>query len=257
MELFDLSDKVVLVTGGYGYLGIGLCRGLAAAGASVIVLGRSQASFDQRLAHHSPNIRFVICDVADSGSVRDAFATVEREQGRINVLINNAMFVRGQDPLGISDEDWALTIDGNLNSVYRCIREVSPYFQKNSGGKIINICSMYGLVSPDFSVYDESPEYLNPPHYGAAKAAVIQLTRYFARYLGPRNIQVNAISPGAFPNETVQQNAAFTDKLKKKTALGRIGQPHDLAGAVVFLSSPASDYVTGHNLVVDGGWTCI
>jgi gluconate 5-dehydrogenase len=96
---------------------------------------------------------------------------------------------------------------------------------------------------------------LNPPHYGAAKAAVIQLTKYFAHYLGTSNIQVNTISPGAFPSGKVQEDSSFIRSLEKKTALKRIGRPPDLVGAFVFLSSGASDYVTGHNLVVDGGWT--
>ena len=114
---------------------------------------------------------------------------------------------------------------------------------------------MYGMVSPDFSIYEEFPNFLNPPHYGAAKAAVIQLTKYFAHYLGTEDIQVNAVSPGAFPSEKVQENNLFIKSLEKKTALKRIGQPSDLVGAFVFLSSNASDYITGHNLVVDGGWT--
>jgi NAD(P)-dependent dehydrogenase (short-subunit alcohol dehydrogenase family) len=114
---------------------------------------------------------------------------------------------------------------------------------------------MYGMVSPDFSVYEQSPDFLNPPHYGAAKAGVLQLTRYFAQYLGPKNIQVNAISPGPFPNAKTQEDKAFIKALAARTSLKRIGQPEDLMGSVVFLSSAASDFMTGQNLVVDGGWT--
>jgi len=259
VSVFDMDGRVVLVTGGYGHLGSGMCLGLAEYGARVVVLGRSAEKFRARLgscAGKAPGgIFFVPCDVASTASIQDAFAQAQEVCGRIDVLVNNAVYVRGQAPLGIDDEGWATTMDGALNSVYRCIREVVPYFLGAGRGKIVNISSMYGMVSPDFRVYDESPAFLNPPHYGAAKAGVIQLTKYFAQYLGRDNIQVNAISPGPFPSAKVQEDGRFVEALAAKTALGRIGRPEDLVGAIVFLSSRASDYVTGHNLVVDGGWT--
>jgi gluconate 5-dehydrogenase len=193
--------------------------------------------------------------VSSTDEVKQAFSRVFEEHQAIDVLVNNAVSVRGRDPLQISDPEWEYSVDGALSSVYRCIREVAPYLVRNGRGKIINISSMYGMVSPDFRIYEDCPAFLNPPHYGAAKAGVIQLTRYFARYLGPHNIQVNCISPGPFPNESVQHNQGFVHALEERTALGRIGRPEDLVGAVVFLSSAAADFVTGHNLVVDGGWT--
>ena len=255
MALFDLHGKIVLVTGGYGHLGTAMCNGLAEFGATVYVLGRSEEKYKNRFSDNNTSIHFQHCDISDTESIRTAFAYIYQTHSRIDVLINNAMYVSGQQPLGITDEEWAHSIDGTLNSVYRCIREIAPYFQKLEKGKVINISSMYGMVSPDFRIYESAPEYWNPPHYGAAKAGVLQLTKYFAQLLGPTNVQVNAISPGPFPSDKVQQNQAFIKALKEKTALRRIGNPEDLVGAVVFLSSPAADYITGHNLVVDGGWT--
>ena len=252
-DLFSLENKTVLVTGGYGYLGREICEGLAGCGAKVYVLGRSTEKFNSAFGETS--IKFVHCDIASTESITGAFAEVFAKEEKIDVLVNNAFYVKSQNPLNISDEDWAYSIDGSLNSVYRCIREIVPFFVKKGAGKIINVSSMYGMVSPDFSVYEDSPNFLNPPHYGAAKAAVIQLTKYFAHYLGTSNIQVNTISPGAFPSGKVQEDSSFIRSLEKKTALKRIGRPPDLVGAFVFLSSGASDYVTGHNLVVDGGWT--
>jgi len=257
MLLFNMNEKVVLITGGYGHLGASICRGLSDCGAIVYVLGRSKEKFTSKFKENRTNIHFITCDISSTLSISQAFDEVHTKKNTIDVLINNAVYVRGQKPLEISDEDWAYSIDGVLNSVYRCIREIVPYFQKKGAGKILNISSMYGMVSPDFAIYDNSPDFLNPPYYGVAKAGVIQLTKYFAQYLGQYNIQINTVSPGPFPNETVQQDKQFIDALKKKTALKRIGNPDDLIGAIVFLSSNASDFVTGHNLVVDGGWTII
>lgn len=232
-----------------------MCQGLSDFGATVYVLGRSEEKFSHRFDHGDKAIRFKRCDISNTVDIQQSFSEVFEEHQAIDILVNNAAYVRGQGPLDISDDDWKDTVDGVLNSIYRCIREVTPYFLMRSRGKLINISSMYGVVSPDFRIYDDSPEFLNPPHYGAAKAAVIQLTKYFAQYLGPHNIQVNCISPGPFPSDSVQQDKKFVQALENRTSLGRIGKPEDLVGAVVYLSSAAADFVTGHNLAVDGGWT--
>jgi gluconate 5-dehydrogenase len=254
-DLFSLRGQLVLLTGGYGYLGRAVAQGLAAHGATVVVLGRDQAAFQQAFAT-SPSIHFQPCDVADTASVQAALAAVEAQHGLPAVLINNAFYSRGSRPDQLSDEEFALGLDGSLGSTYRCIREGLPYLRRRGGGKIINVASMYGVVAPDFGAYEATPQFTNPPHYGAAKAGVIQLTKYFASYLGPENIHVNCVTPGAFPSPAVQeQSAEFVGQLTRRIPLGRLGQPADLVGAFVFLASRASDFVTGHNLVVDGGWT--
>jgi NAD(P)-dependent dehydrogenase (short-subunit alcohol dehydrogenase family) len=255
MYLFDLKGKVIIVTGGYGHLGTAMCLALSNFGAIVYVIGKSQEKFNCQFANLVPVINFMHCDISNTNNIQQSFSEIFEEHQAIDVIVNNAVYLHGQTPLEISDEDWQYSIDGTLNSVYRCIREVVPYFLKNQMGKIVNISSMYGMVSPDFQMYENHPDFLNPPHYGAAKAGVIQLTKYFAQYLGHHNIQVNAISPGPFPNDSVQQNNDFIKILASKTALKRIGRPEDIVGAVAFLSSNAADFVTGHNLVVDGGWT--
>ncbi|WP_347156606.1 SDR family NAD(P)-dependent oxidoreductase [Pontibacter chitinilyticus] len=253
--LFSLQNKVALVTGGYGYLGTAISESLVEAGAQVYVLGRSQDKFEEAFKYITAGkISFEHCDISSTESVQQAFRNIAQQAGKLDILVNNAFYSKGQQPEQLSDEEWAYGIDGNLNSVYRCIREVIP-FLKEQGGKIINVSSMYGLVSPDFSIYEESPASLNPPHYGAAKAGVLQLTRYFACYLGKYNINVNAVTPGPFPNEKVQQDQAFIARLEKKNPLRRIGTPQDLKGAFVYLASDASAYMTGQNLVLDGGWT--
>ncbi len=255
-ELFSLNNKVVVITGGYGYLGKSISAGLAEAGATVLVAGRDKEKFQSTFSDKAHlSISFTEMDISDNASIKRSFASVVQEYGHIDVLINNAFFSRGNDPENISDEDWQYSIDGSLNSVYRTIREVLPYMKKQGKGRIINVSSMYGMVSPDFSVYEDIPQFLNPPQYGAAKAGVIQLTKYMASLLGKFNINVNSISPGPFPSKAVQENKVFIDRLKKKNPLGRIGVPDDLKGPFVFLASDASEYVTGQNLAVDGGWT--
>lgn len=253
MSIFSLKNKNVLITGGYGYLGKAICQGLLAHGAKVWVLGRSEEKFTQTFVNQS-DIFFIPADVSDNQSIQAAFRQISTQVSQIDVLINNAFYSKGQHPETMSDDEWATGMDGTLNSVYRCIREIIPYFKKQGQGKIINVSSMYGVVSPDFKVY-ENNNFLNPPHYGAAKAGVLQMTRYFACYLGKHNILVNAVTPGAFPSDTVQKNQEFIDDLSAKTPLGRIGKPEELQGAFVYLASDASSFMTGQNIVVDGGWT--
>lgn len=256
---FDLKGKVIIVTGGYGHLGNAITQSLLFHGAKVIVLGKSKEKFDNTFVKNNKilnDLDFIKCDVSDSVEIKEALETVYNNNKKIDVLINNAFYIKGSSPPDkMSDEDWSYGIDGTLNSIYRCIREIIPFFKIQKSGKIINVSSMYGLVSPDFSVYENFPEGLNPPHYGAAKAGVIQLSKYFANFLGKDGVTVNTITPGAFPSENVQRNTDFIEVLRKKTALERIGKPEELAGAFVFLSSDASSYITGQNIIVDGGWT--
>jgi NAD(P)-dependent dehydrogenase (short-subunit alcohol dehydrogenase family) len=177
---FDLKGKVVVITGGYGHLGQAITRSLVFHNATVIVFGRNEDKF---LKEFNPKerekIHFLQGDILESSSIAKAFDSVAREFGKIDVLINNAVSSRGQSPETMKDDDWVFGVDGTLNSVFRCIREGLPYL-KSSKGKIINVSSMYGMVAPDFEIYNEHPEFLNPPHYGAAKAGVIQLTKYYA-----------------------------------------------------------------------------
>jgi NAD(P)-dependent dehydrogenase (short-subunit alcohol dehydrogenase family) len=251
---FDLKDKVVLVTGGYGHLGKAITESLVYHNAIVYVLGRDKAKFDEAF-QHSANLHFVTCDIADSESIEQSLDEVLSKEGRIDTLINNAFYSRGQSPEEMFDEDFAYCLDGTLSSVFRVIKSLIPIYKKQQKGKIINVSSMYGVIAPQFEAYTEYPEYLNPPHYGAAKAGVIQLTKYYASYLGQHNVQVNCVTPGPFPSYTVQEKSGFIEELEKRTCLGRIGTPEDLAGAFVFLASDASNFITGQNILVDGGWT--
>lgn len=255
---FNLQQKIVLITGGYGHLGAAVTESLVFHGATVFVLGRDKEKFEKTFLN-SPvdkqKLHFQECDIADTSSIAAAFKNVFDKTGKIDVLINNAVYSKGQSPEDMTDEEWAIGIDGVLNSSFRAIREIIPYFINSAGGKIINVSSMYGMVSPQFEIYDEFPQFLNPPHYGAAKAGIIQLTKYYASYLGKYNITVNAVTPGPFPSPQVQKHAGFVKELKNKTSLNKIGTPEDLAGTFVFLVSDTTNFITGQNIVVDGGWT--
>lgn len=254
VKTFDLSNKVILVTGGYGYLGKAAVDALLYHGATVYVLGRKYEEF-KRIFNDNKKLKFEAFDVSSSNSIKNVFKRIIEKESYINVLINNAFYSSGQSPERMTDEDFSFGLEGVLASVFKCIREITPFFKIQGSGKIINVSSMYGMVAPDFSLYKDSPQFLNPPHYGAAKAGIIQLTKYYASYLGEYGIQVNAISPGPFPSENVQNDKDFVERLKNNTLLKKIGKPEDLAGSFVFLSSDTSDFITGQNIVVDGGWT--
>jgi NAD(P)-dependent dehydrogenase (short-subunit alcohol dehydrogenase family) len=259
IQTFNLQNKIILVTGGYGHLGKAISESLAFHGAKVYVLGRNRDGFNKSFASTDADLIsrlfFQSCDVSNTEQIAAAYKTIFEKEGKIDVLVNNAAYSRGQNPETLSDEDWDFGIEGTIGSLFKCLREIIPFFKESGAGKIINVSSMYGMVAPQFEIYDDFPQFLNPPHYGAGKAAIIQLTKYYSSFLGKYNINVNAVTPGPFPSEAVQKTEGFVKELEKKTSLGRIGHPEDLAGAFVFLSSEASNFITGQNIVVDGGWT--
>jgi len=259
-NIFDLTDKVILITGGYGHIGSGIVEGLLNFGAKVIVAGRSQDKFHERFGNMGlENLYFEEFDISQSSSYfRERFSLLKEKYGQIDVVINNALFARGNSQLEMSDEDFEHTLNGVLNSVHKSIKAIVPIFRDQGRGKIINIASMYGHVSPNFDrLYKDGCEgYTNPPHYGAAKAGVIQLTRYYAALLGKENIYLNTISPGPFSKKQIQKdNPIFIERLKSSNPLHKIGQPEDMVGTIVLLSSMASDFITGQNICIDGGWT--
>lgn len=256
LDLFSLKGKVAVVTGGAGHLGSAMTDGLTEAGAKVVVFARSKEKFDSKYIGRD-DVVFFEGDIASTESVQACYRYTVEIFGQIDILVNDAVFLKGGGklPEDIDDAILSYSADGIFSSAYRCIREVIPYME-GRGGKIVNIASMYGVVAPNLSMYsDVCSAYLNPIHYGALKAAVLQMTKYFGAYLIKKGINVNAVTPGTYPSPKVQQNEEFVRRLSEKNPAGRIGIPEDLKGAVVYLSSTASDYVVGQNIIVDGGWT--
>ena len=255
--LFDLTGKVAVVTGGTGYLGAENVKILKDFGATVVNADIRDVEARWEGGEKNTADLFVFCDISSTESIANCFKTVYETYGKIDILVNCAAFsgAHGKNSWleHMPDDVWETGVDGTLGVVFRGIREVVPYMKEN-GGSIINYCSMYGLVSPDLRIYGDNPQR-QPPTYGAAKAGVAQLTRYAAADLAHYGIRVNAVTPGPFPNPNNQDDVKFNESLAGKTMLNRYGQSYEMAGAVLLLASDASSFMTGTNIVVDGGWT--
>ena len=260
---FGLNDRVVLLTGAAGHLGSAMAVGLSRAGAHVVLNGRNRKELElvaRRIQEGGGHPDVLAFDVADATAVQEGIKQLRDRVGRLDILINNAYHGRVGSLAVSSDADFEQSYRLSVVAAARLVREVEDLLaaagEHNQGGaSVINVASMYGMVSPDFREYQDPNEY-NPPFYGAAKAALIQLSRYLACQLAPHRIRVNCVSPGPFPADSVQAAApGFCSRLANRVPLGRFGQPEDLVGPIVFLASDAAAFVTGHNLVVDGGWT--
>lgn len=256
-DLFSLKNRTALVTGGAGYLGLAMCETLAELGANVVLASRDE----EKCKNAAATLQEIFSDVRLIGlrlellepeSITDCLQIVEREFGGLDILINNAWSGKKNSWESITEEDWRYDIDMSLNAPFRLVKAAFPLLEARRGA-ILNIASMYGHVAPDHRIY-EGTNFANPPSYGAAKAGVIQFTKYLASFLSPYGIRANAISPGAFPHPPTREHKIFLDRLSGKNPLNRVGEPHELKGAVALLCSDAGSYMTGQNICVDGGW---
>lgn len=258
MDIFSLKGKKIVITGGAGYLGEAMSDGLAKYGATVVIASRNKEKNEELASRLSAKYNIpcygYFIDVSKAESVKTTFQKIISDLGGIDVLVNNSYFGISGTVEEMSDKDWSLGIDGSINNVFRCVNAVLPHMKSQKNGNIINIASMYGMVSPNPSIYGSSG-YDNPANYGAGKAAIIQFTKYLTCHYGREGIRVNSVSPGPFPNKVVQENKEFLNNLKERSPLGRIGEPEELQGVLVFLASDASSYIAGENIAIDGGWT--
>jgi NAD(P)-dependent dehydrogenase (short-subunit alcohol dehydrogenase family) len=260
-NFFSLEKKTALVIGGSGYLGFEMSKSLFLMGARIIIASRNKKNFDKNIKKFKFNlkekkkIKFLKLNISNYQSINSFYKRlVTISNSKIDILINCAWNGKKNTLESINDKDWDHDINISLSSTFKITKKLLPLL-KLSKGKIINIASMYGHVAPDYKIYDNK-NLSNPPSYGAAKAGIIQLTKYLASYLSPYMIKVNSISPGAFPfPSTIKKFPKFINKLKKKSVLGRIGNPKDLSGIIVLLCSEAGDYINGQNICVDGGWS--
>lgn len=260
--MFDFQNKVVLAVGGVGYLCSPACDRFAERGASLVVtdLDESRAQeFAQRLeSEYSAQALGAACDVGDEKSIRNVVAQTVEKFGRIDVLINAAYKgSHGKTFEELPHDVFDSAAHVQLSGSFLLAREAAKHMQ--SGANMVFFSSMYGRISPELSIYHD-PMPPNPIDYGVVKAGLEQMIRYLAVYHAPQNIRVNGVAPGAFPhavsvgfNEPGFQ--AFVQRLANKSPMQRIGRQEELAGPVVFLASDEASFVTGHTLVVDGGWT--
>jgi gluconate 5-dehydrogenase len=257
--LFGLSGKAAVVTGGAGYLGAAICRGLAQYGASVVVASRdakSCAALARELEELYPaQATGAAIDILDAQSIQSFFLWMEEKFGGADILVNNAYTAKPGLTEALDEEDWYRGLDGTIGGVYRCVKAALPAMVRKRGGSIINIASMYGVMAPDFSVYEGMEGQKSPLSYGAGKAAILQFTRTIASRYGQYGIRANCISPGPFPHGKALANEDFVRRLADKTMLHRVGQAEEIAGAAVFLASDAASYITAQNICVDGGAT--
>ena len=249
--MFDLSGKTAVVTGGNGGIGLGIALGLAGAGADVVVAARNEAKTAaavSRIEAAGVGALGVPTDVADEASVANMVERTVERFGRVDVLVNNAGVSVRKPPQDYALEEWERVIDINLNGMFLCCRATYAGMAAQGGGKIINIGSMTSIFGSD---------WVAP--YSASKGGVVQLTKSLAVAWAKDNIQVNAILPGWIHTDLtapiLTDNRPRYDFIEARIPQGRWGEPDEMAGTAVFLAAPASDYVTGVSVPVDGGYS--
>ena len=251
MELFDLHGKIALITGGNGGIGLGIARGLAQAGADVMIAGRDAsklASAVGELQSLGGKAFGTIADVTDEAQVKRMVAETVAQLGGLDILVANAGINIGKQPQDYTLDEWHQIINANLTSTFACCQAVYPEMQRRGGGKIVTIGSMTSYFGFHRAVV-----------YGASKGGIVQLTKGLAVTWAKDNIQVNSILPGWIDTGMTQRArqavSTLHDRVVESTPAGRWGEPADLVGAAVFFCSRASDFVTGTALAVDGGFS--
>ncbi|ALD92230.1 gluconate 5-dehydrogenase [Cupriavidus gilardii CR3] len=243
---FSLTGRVALVTGGAQGLGLAIARGLIDAGALVLVVARSAQRVEQAVAALGTGAHPLVLDITDEAAVAQAFDRIDAQYGRLDILVNNAGARNRQTMAELDTRDLRAMMETNLVAPYNLCRHAAMRMRRSGYGRIINVSSIAGQVARGDDVL-----------YPATKGALDALTRSLSADLGRDGVTVNAIAPGFFatePNQPMVGDAGVKDWLQRRTSLGRWGQPDEIAGAAVFLASPAASYITGHVLAVDGGY---
>ena len=259
LDRFSLQGRVALVTAGAGPLfGSSISEALAEAGATVVTASRSLArnqAFAAEMQSRGHDVHGLAFDLEDAASIDALHDEILTRFGKLDVLVNSALSREGH--VGAFEEQtpetWRHAALGDFTGLFRNCQRAVAAMQRQGGGSIINIASIYGVVANDPTLYAGTP-MVQPPSYNFVKGGMINFTRYLASYYGKSGIRANCLSPGGYFNE---QPAAFVERYAERVPLGRMMGNADLQGAVVFLASDAAAYVTGANLLVDGGWTCL
>ena len=249
-RMFDLTDKIALVTGGNGGIGLGMALGLGQAGATVVIVGRNaekSAAALRELQSLGVKAESLPADVTDEASVLRVFEGVRDRYGRLDILVNNAGSTVRKPPQDFTLQEWNTVMDVKLTSAFLCSRSAHPLMVKAGAGKIINIGSIMSIFGAPYA-----------PAYCASKGGIVQFTKSLALAWAKDNIQANTVLPGWIETELTAgakaQVPGLNERVLARTPAGRWGQPQDLAGIAVFLASRASDFVTGTAIPVDGGY---
>jgi 2-deoxy-D-gluconate 3-dehydrogenase len=250
MNLFDLKGKVAVITGGNGGIGLGMARGIASCGASIVIAGRDEqkAATALQALHAMADASFIVADVTKKADCAALIAAAVQKHGRVDILVNNAGTSIRKMPQDLSEDEWHHVLDTNLTSAFLCSQAAYPVMVKAGGGKMINIGSMMSLFGAPYAVA-----------YASSKGGIVQMSRAMATAWAKDNIQVNAVLPGWIDTDLTkrarEQVQGLQDSVEKRTPHGRWGTADDMAGIAAFLASPASDFVTGTAIPVDGGFS--
>ncbi len=274
-SLFSLKGKTAVLTGASGFLGRTFCRTLLANGVRVVALGRSErleteaAQWARDFGENSITVERI--DMYDSAALNRTCDAIAEREARIDILVNNAHELGAATGFNVPEgslenstfDQWQRNLQGGVYWSVQTTQRIGIRMKSQGSGSIINIATMYASVAPRPQLY-EGTASLNPPGYSASKAALVAFTRYTASFWGNFGVRANCISPGPFSNtedvagqNSVNEDSPFVERLKGYTVLNRIGRPGELCGALLFLASDASSYVTGQDLRVDGGWTAV
>jgi NAD(P)-dependent dehydrogenase (short-subunit alcohol dehydrogenase family) len=274
-SLFSVDGKTAVLTGASGFLGRTFARTLLSNGARVIALGRSErlqkeaAGWSNEFGAGKVSVHRI--DMYDTQALNGLLDQIAAEEKSVDVLINNAHELGPGTGFNVPEgslaaatmETWMRNLTGGVYWAVQTTQKLGVRMKRQGSGSIINISTMYALVAPRPQLY-AGTNFINPPGYSASKAALLSFTRYVASFWGQHGIRANAILPGPFSNtedvgaaNAVQQDSPFLQRLKGYTCLGRVGLPHELSGAMLFLASDASSFMTGQAIIVDGGWTAV
>lgn len=257
LDRFSLKGRIALVTAGAGPLfGSSISEALVEAGATLITASRSlerNLQFADKLRAQGYDAHGMQSDITDVGSIQQLHDQVIEQFGKLDILVNSALARVGGSFETQTPEDWLHSAKGDMVGLFTICKAFVPDMVRQRRGSIINISSIYGVVANDPTLY-EGTTMLQPPHYNFVKAGLINFTRYIANYYGKQGVRANCISPGGYFDH---QPEPFLTNYTKRCPIGRMLNKEDIKGAVVFLASDASEYVTGVNLMVDGGWTTL
>jgi NAD(P)-dependent dehydrogenase (short-subunit alcohol dehydrogenase family) len=258
-NLFDLSGKVAVVTGGVGLLGKEFVMGLAGAGALTVIADANKVSAGricEDFKKHGFDVIYQYLNITKEKSISRLIESIDNRYGHIDIWVNNAYPKTsdwGKKFQDIEPASWKKNIDMHLFGYFMCCKNIAEYMKKQKSGSIINLSSIYGFLGPDFYIYKDTAMTM-PAAYSVIKGGIINFTRYLASYYGKYKIRINCISPGGV---YCKQPRVFVKRYIQNTPLGRMAYKEDIVGAVIYLASDSARYVTGHNLVVDGGLSII